>query len=89
MSLSQFNDIKGLSNTEISEAIIKTEKELFNLKFKKATRQPFKSSEIKFAKCRIAQLKTVLTLRLKALEQSNTDAVTNLIQKQNYLTGKF
>ena len=52
MSLPQFNDIKGLSNTEISEAIIKTEKELFNLKFKKATRQPFKANEIKFAKRR-------------------------------------
>ena len=37
MSLPQFNDIKELSNTEISDAIIKTEKELFNLKFKKAT----------------------------------------------------
>ena len=89
MSLPQFNDIKELSNTEISEAIIKTEKELFNLKFKKATRQPFKSNEIKFAKRRLAQLKTVLTLRLEALEQSNTNAVSNLIQKQNYLTGNF
>ena len=54
MSLPQFNDIKGLSNTEISDAIIKTEKELFNLKFKKATRQPFQSHEIKFAKRRLA-----------------------------------
>jgi large subunit ribosomal protein L29 len=89
MSLPQFNDIKGLSNTEISDAIIKTEKELFNLNFKKATRQPFKSNEIKFAKRRLAQLKTVLTLRLEALEQSNTNAVSNLIQKQNYLTGNF
>ena len=89
MSLPQFNDIKGLSNLEISEAIIKTEKELFNLKFKKATRQPFKSNEIKFAKRRLAQLKTVLTLRLDVLEQSNNNAVANLIQKQNYLTGNF
>jgi large subunit ribosomal protein L29 len=89
MSLPQFNDVKGLSNTEISDSIIKTEKELFNLKFKKATRQPFKSNEIKFAKRRLAQLKTILTLRLEALEQSNNNAVANLIQKQNYLTGNF
>ena len=81
--------ILELSNTEISEAIIKTEKELFNLKFKKATRQPFKSHEIKFARRRLAQLKTVLTLRLDALEQSENNAVANLIQKQNYLTGNF
>jgi|AntRauTorckE5430_2_1112549.scaffolds.fasta_scaffold00053_35 large subunit ribosomal protein L29 len=89
MSLPQFNDIKRFSNTEISDAIIKTEKELFNLKFKKATRQPFKSHEIKYAKRRLAQLKTILTLRLEALEQSNINAVANLIQKQNYLTGSF
>jgi len=89
MSLPQFNEIKGLSNHEISDAVIKAEKELFNLKFKKATRQPFKSHEIKFTKRRLAQLKTVLTLRLDALEQTNTDAIVNLIQKQNYLTGNF
>ncbi len=89
MSLPQFNDIKALSNTQISEAIIKTEKELFNLKFKKATRQPFKSHEIKYAKRTLAQLKTLLTIRLNALEQSNSNALVNLVQEQNYLAGNF
>lgn len=89
MSLPQFSDIKELSNLEISDAIIKAEKELFNLKFKKATRQPFKSHEIKFTKRRLAQLKTVLTLRLDALEQTNPNAIVSLLQKQNYLTGNF
>ena len=89
MSLPQFNEIKELSNLEISDAIIKAEKELFNLKFKKATRQPFKSHEIKFTKRRLAQLKTVLTLRLDALEQTNPNAIISLLQKQNYLTGNF
>ena len=89
MSLPQFNEIKELSNSEISDAIIKTEKELFNLKFKKATRQPFKSNEIKFTKRRLAQLKTILTLRLDVIEQTNTNTIVNLIQKQNYLTGNF
>ena len=89
MSLPQFDEINGLSNVEISDAIIKAEKELFSLKFKKATRQPFKSHEIKFTKRRLAQLKTVLTLRLNALEQTNSNAIVNLIQKQNYLTGNF
>ena len=81
MSLPQFNEIKGLSNIAISDAIIKAEKELFNLNFKKATRQPFKSHEIKFTKRRIAQLKTVLTLRLDALDQTDSNAVANLTQK--------
>ena len=89
MSLHQFSKIKTLSNKEISEIIIKTEKELFDLRFKKATRQPFKSHEIKNTKRQLAQLKTLLTLRLNVLEQTNTNALSNLIQKQNYLTGNF
>ena len=89
MSLPQFSDIKVLSNVEISDAIIQAEKDLFNLRFKKATRQPFKSHEIKHTKRRLAQLKTVLTLRLDALEQKNPNAVVNLMKNQNYMTGNF
>ena len=69
MSIPQFTDIISLSNTEISEAIIETENELFSLRFKKATRQTFKPHEIKYAKRRLAQLKTLLTMRLKELEK--------------------
>ena len=89
MSLPQFNDVTSLSNNEISEAIIRTEKELFTLRFKKATRQPFKPHEIKHTKRRLAQLKTVLTLRLDALEQKNPGAVLDLMKQQNYMTGNF
>jgi large subunit ribosomal protein L29 len=69
MGIPQFTDILSLSNIEISEAIIETETELFNLRFKKATRQSFKSHEIKYNKRRLAQLKTLLTLRLENLEE--------------------
>ena len=69
MSLSKFADIISLSNDEISEAIIETENQLFNLRFKQATRQTFKAHEIKNAKRRLAQLKTLLTSRLDNLEQ--------------------
>lgn len=68
MGVPQFTDIISLSNAEISEAIIATENKLFNLRFKKATRQNFKSHEIKFEKRRLAQLKTLLTSRLGDLE---------------------
>ena len=64
MSIPQFTELNSLSNTEIFEAIRRVENELFNLHFKKATRQGFKSHEIKIAKRRLAQLKTLLTLRL-------------------------
>ena len=52
-----------LSNNEISEAIVEAESKLFNLRFKQASRQNFKSHEIKMTKRDLAQLKTLLTTR--------------------------
>ena len=71
MGVPQFTDIISLSSTELSEAILETENELFNLRFKKATRQSFKSHEIKHTKRRLAQLKTLLSLRLENPEQKD------------------
>ena len=68
MSLPQFSEIISLSNKEISEEIIKTESEIFNLGFKKATRQTFKPHELKYGKRRLAQLKTLLRMRLEKQE---------------------
>jgi large subunit ribosomal protein L29 len=75
MGLPKFTDIISLSNTEISASIIETENQLFNLRFKKATRQNFKSHEIKNAKRRLAQLKTILTLQ--DLNQKDKNLITN------------
>lgn len=69
MVLSKFSDILLFSNDEIFEEISKAETELFNIRFKKATRQNFKSHEIKNNKRRLAQLKTLLTVRLQNMEQ--------------------
>ena len=77
MGIPQFTDIISLSNSEVSEAIIETENELFNLRFKKATRQSFKSHQIKNAKRRLAQLKTLLTSRLENFEQREENLITN------------
>jgi large subunit ribosomal protein L29 len=77
MSIPKFSDIISFSNNEIYEQVIKTENELFNLRFKKLSRQPFKSHEIKKAKHRLAQLKTLLTLQLK--EQEGKDILDELI----------
>jgi large subunit ribosomal protein L29 len=77
MGLPKFSDIISLSNTEISEAIAKTENQLFNLRFRKATRQTFKSNEIKSNKRRLSQLKTLLTSRLKKLEPRDENLITN------------
>lgn len=77
MSLHKFADIISLSKTEIAEAIIETENQLFNVRFKKATRQSFKSHEIKNAKRRLSQLKTLSTLRLQNLEQKDENLIKN------------
>ena len=77
MGLHTFTDIISLSNAEISAAILETENKLFNLRFKKATRQSFKAHEITNAKRRLAQLKTLLTSRLQNLEQKNDNLITN------------
>jgi large subunit ribosomal protein L29 len=77
MGLHKFTDIISFSNAEISAAIIETENKLFNLRFKKATRQSFKAHDIKNAKRRLAQLKTLLTSRLQSLERKDENLITN------------
>jgi len=69
MTIPKFNSVISLSNTEISEEILKFEKQLFTLRFKKATRQSFKSHEIKHTKRQLAHLKTLLKLRFNDIEK--------------------
>lgn len=83
MSLSKFTDIIKLSNNEISEAIIEAESKLFNLRFKQATRQSFKSHEIKMTKRRLAQLKTLLTTRMQNSDNKDENLVDKLIKNSN------
>jgi len=79
MSLSKFADIISLSNKEISEEIIKSENEIFNLRFKKATRQSFKPNDIKNAKRKLAQFKTLLGMRLEETENNQETVINQLI----------
>jgi len=81
MAIPKFNTVISLSNTQISEAIVQAEKELFSLRFKKATRQPFKSHEIKHTKRRLAHLKTLLTLRLDLIEKKRSNVLVDLVKK--------
>ena len=69
MTIPKFNDVISLSNTEISEEILKYEKKLFTLRFKKATRQSFKSHEIKHTKRRLAHFKTLLQSRFNETDK--------------------
>ena len=63
MALSNFQTLKELDNNQIEEEIIKSKKELFNLRLQRATRQSFKSHEFKHLKHKVAQLLTLETQR--------------------------
>jgi len=57
---SNSKDNMAMSTQELIKDLKEAEKVLFDLRFKKATRQPFKSHEIKATKKRVATLKTIL-----------------------------
>ena len=82
MNIPKFDEIQFISNIRISELIIKAESELFNLKFKSATRQSLKPHKIKYLKRKIAHLKTLLTSRLDLTQRSQPNSLINLIKKK-------
>jgi large subunit ribosomal protein L29 len=49
-----------MSTQELIKELKEAEKVLFDLRFKKATRQPFKSHEIKATRKEVARIKTLL-----------------------------
>lgn len=61
MSLTKVSEVRSLSLAEIREEIISVKRELFDLNFKKATKQSFKSHLFKHTRRRLAQLLTVET----------------------------
>jgi len=60
ISNSNSKDKMSMSTQELIKELKETEKVLFDLRFKKATRQPFKPHEIKATKKKVAILKTIL-----------------------------
>ena len=60
MSISNSKSKDNMSFQELIDELKKAEKALFDLRFKKATRQPFKPHEIKATKKKVAVLKTIL-----------------------------
>jgi large subunit ribosomal protein L29 len=60
ISNSNSKDNLSMSTQELIKELKEAEKVLFDLRFKKATRQPFKPHEIKATKKKVAILKTIL-----------------------------
>ena len=59
-SNSNSKDNMSMSTQELIKELKEAEKLLFDLRFKKATRQPFKPHQIKATKKKVARLKTIL-----------------------------
>ena len=70
MSKTTTKEVRNLSETEISEKIESLRKELFDLRFKQATRQLAQTHRFKEARIELAQLLTVSNER----NRSNTSS---------------
>ena len=69
-SIEKLKEFKNLNSSEIESQIDNLRKELFDLRFKQATRQLSETHKFKLIKKQIAQL---LTLKKKNTEQTTTD----------------
>lgn len=75
MPLPKVEEIRELSDQEISDQIIATKKELFQLRFQKATRRLEKPHQFRHLRHRLAQLMTIERERqLAALSSSDASA---------------
>jgi large subunit ribosomal protein L29 len=68
MSLPKIETIREMSDEEISIEIVAVKMELFDLRLKRATRQPFKPSQFGYAKHRLGQLMTIENQRKKSMD---------------------
>jgi large subunit ribosomal protein L29 len=76
MPLPKMDEIRTLSDQEISDEIVAVKKQLFELRFQKATRRLEKSHEFKHARHRLAQLMTLERQRqLEELASNSSSAV--------------
>lgn len=59
MSLPKISEVRDLSDAEVNDQIAAIKKQLFDLRFQKATRQLDKSHQFAHARHRLAQLMTI------------------------------
>jgi large subunit ribosomal protein L29 len=80
MALSKISEARALSDEELLEAIADTKRELFQLRFQKATRQLDKQvHQFKHTRHRLAQLMTVQRERQLAALESEAEATTESV----------
>jgi large subunit ribosomal protein L29 len=71
MALPKIDEVRQLSDADLSQEIVTAKRQLFDLRFQKATRQLKKTHEFKHIKHRLAQLMTVERERQLSLSSSS------------------
>jgi large subunit ribosomal protein L29 len=66
MALSKMRELRSLSPEEVTTQIQELKRQLFDLRFQKATRQAVQSHQFKHARHKLAQLMTLQQERLLA-----------------------
>lgn len=74
MSLSKIDEIRELDEQELGDQIVAIKKELFQLRFQKATRQLEKPHQFKHLRHRLAQLMTIERERQLAAALADADS---------------
>lgn len=80
MPLPKISEIRDLSDEEIRSRILDAKKELFDLRFQKATRQLEKPHQFKHAKHRLSQLLTIERERELAKDQAIQEPSTTAVE---------
>jgi large subunit ribosomal protein L29 len=73
MPLPKVEEVRELSDQELNDRIVATKKELFQLRFQKATRQLEKPHQFKHLRHRLAQLMTLERERQLAANAANPE----------------
>jgi large subunit ribosomal protein L29 len=81
MPLPKIEEVRDLSDQELSEQIVATKKDLFQLRFQKATRQLEKPHQFKHLRHRLAQLMTVERERQLTAAQATPSAESTQIEE--------
>ncbi|PSB22369.1 50S ribosomal protein L29 [filamentous cyanobacterium CCP1] len=77
MPLPKIEEVRDLSDQELNEQIIATKRDLFQLRFQKATRQLEKPHQFKHLRHRLAQLMTVERERQLTAVKATPSAESN------------
>lgn len=80
MAFPKIDEVRAMSDDAITQAILDAKKQLFDLRFKQATRQDIKSHEFKHTKHRLSQLLMVESERAKAAANLASEAPAETVE---------